>query len=305
MTWDVVLSGTEVRALREGHHAIAVDVATFRVEGSGTIACLQGMLTNDVVAMPSHGMVWGAFLTPKGMIITDAWLRRDGDAAWVIVPASAAGAVSALFTKTLPPRLARATDVTAAVTVRWLVGADGAMPEDVNVTIPSGLAPFRAMVLSPDPALEVDARLRERGWLPTPTAWADAARLLAGWPALGREIDDRTLPQEVRFDELGGVRYDKGCYTGQETVARLHFRGHANRVLRGLHWEKSHVPSGTDILLGERPVGTIRTTGQLGNQLIALALIRREVEPGETVVAGGGAASVVALPDWGREFQAG
>ncbi len=304
MTWDVVMSGPEVRALREGHHAIAVDVATFRLEGAGTISCLQGMLTNDVAAMPSHGMIWGAFLTPKGMIISDAWLRRDGEAAWVIVPTAAAEAVRALFTRTLPPRLSRATDVTAAFTVRWLVGADVAMPDDVHVTLPSGLAPFRALVLSPDPAPEVDARLRERGWLPALTAWADAARLLSGWPALGREIDAKTLPQEVRFDELGGVRYDKGCYTGQETVARLHFRGHANRLLRGLHWGECHLPSGTEILLGDRSVGTIRTTGQLGNQAIALASVRREIEPGEQVVAGGGAAVVVELPEWSREFRA-
>ena len=63
-----------------------------------------------------------------------------------------------------------------------------------------------------------------------------AARILAGWPALGAEIDERTLPQEVRYDEIGGVSYTKGCYTGQETVARLHFRGHPNRELRGLWW---------------------------------------------------------------------
>ena len=53
---------------------------------------------------------------------------------------------------------------------------------------------------------------------------------------LGHEIVEKTLVQEVRYDEIGGVSYTKGCYTGQETVARLHFRGHTNRELRGLRW---------------------------------------------------------------------
>ena len=86
-----------------------------------------------------------------------------------------------------------------------------------------------------------------------------AARILAGWPALGAEIDERTLPQEVRYDEIGGVSYTKGCYTGQETVARLHFRGHPNRELRGLWWrsdEPEPLNGGSrSVLSGEREVG--------------------------------------------------
>ena len=70
----------------------------------------------------------------------------------------------------------------------------------------------------------------------TPAA-LELTRILAGWPRLASEVDEKTIPQEVRFDEIGGVSYTKGCYTGQETVSRLHFRGHANRQLRGLLFE--------------------------------------------------------------------
>src|SRR5207249_1848019 len=78
------------------------------------------------------------------------------------------------------------------------------------------------------------ARLGAAGAVPADAATLELARILAGWPRLGAEVDDKTIPQEVRYDELGGVSYTKGCYTGQETVSRLHFRGHTNRYLRGL-----------------------------------------------------------------------
>lgn len=305
MVADVILTTEEARALVEGHHAIDVPHTIFRLEGAGTISCLQGLLTNDVAKMAPDGLIWGALLTPKGMIISDAWVRRDGDAAWVLVPASMGETIRGLFARTIPPRLAKVTEVTGATTLRWLVGADAAVPDGVGVVRPSGAAPFRALVMSAEAAPVVDGRLAESGWHEAPPTWRHAARLLTGWPAVGHEIDEKTLPQEVRFDELGGVRYDKGCYTGQETVARLHFRGHANRVLRGLLWDGEAQPLSDAVVVEDRTVGSIRTLGRFGHRALALALIRREVEPGAVVVAGGVPASVIDLPEWGEALRAG
>ncbi len=119
---------------------------------------------------------------------------------------------------------------------------------------------------------------------------------MAGWPQYGAEIDDRTLVQEVRFDENNGVSYDKGCYTGQETVARLHFRGHTNRDLRGLLWTAGEPMINDRIIAGEKDVGSVRSSLTLPTGRLGLALIRREVETGQVVTAGGLPASVVALP---------
>src|SRR5207249_5984059 len=80
-------------------------------------------------------------------------------------------------------------------------------------------------------------RLGRAGALGTNAAALELARVLAGWPGLSSEVDEKTIPQEVRFDEIGGVSYTKGCYTGQETVSRLHFRGHANRQVRGIEFD--------------------------------------------------------------------
>ena len=119
---------------------------------------------------------------------------------------------------------------------------------------------------------------------------------MMGWPTLGREIDDRTLPQEVRFDELGGVKYDKGCYTGQETVARLHFRGHANRALRALRFAPGVEPADLNVMAADKQVGTLRTVARIGDEYFALAMLRREIAAGDSVQSGTASGMVIELP---------
>jgi folate-binding Fe-S cluster repair protein YgfZ len=103
------------------------------------------------------------------------------------------------------------------------------------------------------------------------------------------------MPQEAGINERA-VSFTKGCYVGQETVARLHYRGKPNRHLRGLRLSEP-AERGADIVLGEKTVGRLASTcvsPRLGP--IALALLRREAEPGATVQVGGAPAEVVGLP---------
>src|SRR5262249_6454175 len=134
----------------------------------------------------------------------------------------------------------------------------------------------------------------------------DFARILAGWPGLTSEVDEKTLPQEVRFDALSGVSYTKGCYTGQETVSRLHFRGHANRLLCGLEFDEEPQPLDLlPVMRGDLEVGRVSSLAWLpeGGTLtpppgrwIGLAVLRHDVEAGAMVRAGGADARVVSLP---------
>ena len=287
------LSAAELHTLRTSRVIIPVPDAVFRIEGPGTITCLQGLLTNDIVKLASDRAAWGAFLTPKGMIISDAWVIRDGDAAWVLVPDSARETMAQLFTRTLPPRLAKATDRSEDRAVHWLCGATASAPEHGMIATPEGEAPFVALMVGP---IGGEATLIEQGWQSVSPAHADVLKVLLGWPSLGREIDERTLPQEVRFDELGGVRYDKGCYTGQETVSRLHFRGHANRALRGVRWDGDDAPADPSVVVGGKVVGTLRTIVRLDTQHLALAVLRREVGVGESVRTGNSDGVVIEPP---------
>jgi folate-binding protein YgfZ len=116
----------------------------------------------------------------------------------------------------------------------------------------------------------------------------EIARVEAGRPELGVDIDESTLPQEANLEELHAVSYTKGCYTGQETVARVHFRGHVNRHLRGLRAAADEPPAQGATLFDAtgKTVGDVRTSvrsPRLGG--IAIGMVRREIELGATLIA--------------------
>ena len=117
-------------------------------------------------------------------------------------------------------------------------------------------------------------------------AAAESARIEAGRPLWGIDMDESTLPQEVNLEALGAVSFTKGCYTGQEVVARLHFRGHVNRRLMGLRVEGATARDrGAELTnLEGAACGDIRSSivsPRFGP--IALGLVRREVDAGAQV----------------------
>src|SRR5256712_537154 len=264
------------------------------------------------------------------MIVVDGWATRHGTTVSYTVPAHGRERALEILTRSVPPRLARLAARTAELAVLRLTGPEAlgvagaaglAVPSRAGrgaqavtgdasgeVARPGDVAPFALQFSLP--ADRADA-LRER-LLAGGALWADSdalefARILAGWPALGAEVDDRTIPQEVRYDEIGGVSYTKGCYTGQETVSRLHFRGHANRYLRGLVFdaEPGAPPAGAWSAVShlDREVGRVTSLAWVpglgvagGGLWIGLAIVRREVAPGAVVRAAGRDARVVELP---------
>jgi folate-binding protein YgfZ len=118
-------------------------------------------------------------------------------------------------------------------------------------------------------------------------AW-EIARVEAGRVEWGIDIDDSTIPQEANFDELDAISYTKGCYIGQEVVARVHFRGHVNRHLRGLRAASADAPpQGAQLIDSSgNHVGDVRSSvasPRLGG--IAIGMVRREVEPGTSLNA--------------------
>jgi folate-binding protein YgfZ len=306
--------------LRHGAAVVTGEPAVFWVEGSGALACLQGLLTNDLVKPGEHSLVYGAVLTPKGMIVVDHWVLRLPARFALVAPLRGREATRELLGRNLPPRLAKVSDATGQVEAAWLIGGQAfatlarsnlkplpeaagrvSMVETDAGPLAVGLAPegapFTALALGSQLAIGSFVRAVIDGGATGGTAEdLNAARIVAGWPALGAEIDERTLPQEVRYDEIGGVSYTKGCYVGQETVARLHFRGHANRHLRGLVWRNAAPLADQRIMAGEREVGSVRSTLALDDRRIGLGLLRREIDPGTEVVAGGQGATVLALP---------
>src|SRR5436309_3296156 len=296
--------------------------------GPGAVSAAQGLLTNDVEKPGDGAFVYGALLTPKGMIVVDAWTSRLGSTVSFTVPAEGRERALAIFTRSVPPRLARLADRTAELAVYRLAGPNAlAVAEAAGLPVPPGPgrvlpapggtsevarategAPFTLQLAVPVAETEVvAARLAAAGAVSGDGATLELARILAGWPRLGAEVDDKTIPQEVRYDELGGVSYTKGCYTGQETVSRLHFRGHTNRYLRGLLFDAEPPATPADgwssVTHLDRDVGRVTSLAWVpesgvagGGRWIGLALIRREVGSGVMVRAAGRDARVVDLP---------
>ncbi len=303
--------------LRGGAVMADTPSAVFDISGTGAVACLQGLWTNDLLEPGDMSVTYGALLTPKGMIVADGWALRRGASVNLVLPLQAREAVGQILHRSLPPRLATVADLSDSRRIvhllgdgfadRWPLVPLGRLPEagfvargevaegEYLVATPVA-GPFQALLVGAGEAVgAVESLLLTAGMKAGAAAEREAARILAGWPALGAEIDERTLPQEVRFDEHTGVSYTKGCYTGQETVARLHFRGHANRVLRGLRWVGPQV-TGDQVLAGDKQVGRVSSLLALPDRILGLALIRRELHPGNRVTIGGAPAVVVELP---------
>ncbi len=306
------------------------DVGVVDLAGPGAVTCFQGLLTNDIDQPGDGAFVYGALLTPKGMVVVDGWAARLGTRVRFTVPAEGRGNVLAILQRSVPPRLAHTVDRSADSVVLRLAGAHAvavagaaglpvpphtgrvieATARDVPVEVARGTdqAPFAVQVTTPiEHERVVVERLVAGGALLADPPALELARILAGWPRLSSEVDQKTIPQEVRFDEIGGVSYTKGCYTGQETVSRLHFRGHANRQLRGLLFEIDPVAPPADgwsaVMEEERDVGRVTSVawlpdggGSVLGRWIGLAVLRREVLPGVLVRAAGREARVVALP---------
>lgn len=303
-------------AVRRGAAVAPPEAATIELIGPGAVACFQGLLTNDIETAGDGAFLYGALLTPKGMIVVEGWAGRSGAAVRYTVPAEGRDALLALLSRSVPPRLARTVDRSADLAVLRLAGPRAAdvartagLPfpaepgratttDDLEVARPPDGGPFALQLTVPaERAPALQARLADAGALASPAA-LELSRVLAGWPRLGAEVDAKTIPQEVRYDELGGVSYTKGCYTGQETVSRLHFRGHANRLLRGLAFDTP--PEQQDplpVTQPDREVGRVTSLVPFPDgRCIALAVLRREVAPGTPVRAGGADARVIDLP---------
>jgi folate-binding protein YgfZ len=112
-------------------------------------------------------------------------------------------------------------------------------------------------------------------------------RVLAGEPVMDVDVDESIIPQETGLvDEA--VSFTKGCYLGQELVARIDTRGRVNKRLCGLSIPAGVVPpDGTELSSGDRVVGTLTSAVRMGEEILALAMVRREVEAGDSVAVDG------------------
>ncbi len=276
---------------------------------------LHGQVTNDIEGLEPGTGCYAAFLTHKGKMLGDLRVLDAGPDGLLLDCERVS--LQDLFTMIRRFKLGREVELhkrTLESGLLSLIGPDArrlAGAEDLPTTEHAhrtgrlGGATVRLIAtdLGVDVLCEaadaepVAAALIAAGAVPASEAAAEIRRVETGRPRYGAELDDTVIPQEAGLNARA-VSFEKGCYVGQETVARLHFRGKPNRHLRGLRLSGPAEP-GAELRLGERVVGRLATfvvSPQHGP--IALALVRREAGPGDVVAVGDGdvRADVCELP---------
>ena len=253
------------------------------VEGPDATALLHGLLTADVAAIPVGGGAWSLVLDARGHVVARMYVQRAAPDAFTLVldPAPAPDGVAVIEAhhvsedaEVLGPEPAEALVTTASpppAGAEWFPGAIPGTHEAITDD-PAALAAGLGLELSDPSALE-------------------PLRVAAGVPVIGTDTNERTLVQEAGLADA--VSFDKGCYLGQETVARLHYRGHANRRLCRIALD-GPVPAGSDLMAGEVTAGTLTSVAQVpGTGWLGLAMVRREVADGAPVTAPDGTTGTV------------
>jgi folate-binding protein YgfZ len=279
--------------------------------GADAKGFLQGQVTNDVEALTPGSGCYAAFLTPKGKMLGDL---RVLDAGAELLLDTERIALQALFNMIRRFSLGYDVALHKRTLERGLLSLLGPRADDLvelpgaehaHAVVEIGGIAARAIrtdvgidLLCEAPATEpLLAALARSDVPPVSEAAAECLRVERGRPRYGIDLDDTVIPQEAGLNERA-VSFTKGCYVGQETVARLHYRGKPNRHLRGLRCA-APVEHGAELRLGERSVGHVGSTADSPRHgPIALALVRREAPPGSELSVGPDAVSaeVVALP---------
>lgn len=249
------------------------------MNGPDAASYLERMLSNEVEALPVGGSCEALLLTAKARIVAPMVVWRRAEDGFLLLTEPDAG-------EQLARELRRS---------RFAAKCEIAVEEHRSVVVLGGdeLVADRNTALPNDdygvPAVElVDADAPE-GSEPIAEEELERLRILARTPRLGRELDHRVMPAEAGLEQRA-ISFTKGCYPGQEPVARLHFRGHPNRGLRVVALDDGELPPyDAELVVDGKPVGRITSVARDPERgLIALAYVRREIPAGSRLELGDG-----------------
>ena len=278
-----------------------------RLSGGEAADYLQGQVTNDVAGLAPGSGCYAALLNHKGKMLTDMRVLRGEDFIWIDTEPEGLPALARNASMFSIGRDVRHEDVSGAYAILSLVGPDArahlgddAPPAAEHAFTQGEHGLYVSTDLGVDvicPVADAVAVREALGVEEVSEEAAECLRIESGRPRFSIDVGTETIPQEAGLNERA-VSFTKGCYVGQETVARLHYKGKPNRHLRGLRLAEP-VGHGAEIRLGERvlgEVGSAAVSPAFGP--IALAVIRREAEPGAVVHVGDASveATVSELP---------
>jgi tRNA-modifying protein YgfZ len=251
------------------------------VTGPDAPSYLQAMVSNDVEALGPGESCEALLLTPKGRVIAPMTVyRRGADDYLLLTEAELAQRLQAALVRSrLASRVAIELEEHSSVLV---VGRQ--MPPGAIANREFGVAAYEL----------IDEETPKWGEISDDEL--ELLRISAGTPRYGAEIDDRVLPAEAGLDERA-IDFEKGCYPGQEPIARQHYRGRVNRTLRVLEVDGSELPSYDAELEHEgKVIGRVTSAVRDGEQILALGYVRVEVPPDAVLRLGDRSATQLDLP---------
>ena len=317
---------SEYRALRVGAGLFDASArGKLRVTGSDRARFLHGMVTNRVDGLEEGESNHAAMTDPRGNTLADLWIHDRGDSFLLETEPGLQEKVAANLDRYLIADDVLIEDVTADFAIMGIDGpeANARVMDVIQNASPSDLTPGRTVTLyhqgakvevtaydpadragfqlwiEPGRAVRLWTSLVEAGARPVGFEALEILRIEAGIPRYGADVNERATPLEAGL--FRAVDFNKGCFIGQETIAKMHYRGKPRKYLVGLLVERQTVAEpGTPILEGEKEIGRITSCARspaLG-QVIALGSVRRGFEVSGTVLSlkGGGRAKVTPLP---------
>jgi tRNA-modifying protein YgfZ len=282
--------------MSEGHIAELLRRAVVAVGGPDAEHFLDGLVTNEIAAIPVGGAGYGGLLTPQGKILFDFVVFRDGERFLFDLPKSAV----ADFAKRLGFYRLRAhveiIDLSASHRVAAAWG--NRLPPRVKGII---AADPRLRALGYRMIVPAEGTIAADGYARSNEVAYDEHRIALGVPegVLDFPYGD-TFPHDADMDQIHGVAFDKGCYVGQEVVSRMEHRGTARRRIVHVRAASPIPPAGAEIRAGDKPVGTIASSiDHAGLALVRLDRVKEAVDADVPLLARGMPVEI-EIPDWAR-----
>jgi tRNA-modifying protein YgfZ len=296
------LSG--LSALREGAAVVDFSRRILRLTGRDPIGMLNAVLTNDVQDQGDRG-AYAMLLNPKGRIQTDLRVIKASEGILIDTEPEGSKAAKEILGRYAPFSRVKLEDLSESWAVLGLYG-----PHFVELLGNLGLAEHQSKEIEIEgqtvlavgvevpisgydligPAADLDAirgYLIETGATQADLAAYETSRIEAGAPRFGADITPENFPGETGVIDRA-VSFEKGCYPGQETVARMHYRGHPNKTLYRLLIESAEAVPGVEIFQNDKVVGTVTSAAPLsvGGSVAALGYLSRSADTGGSLNAG-------------------